>query len=187
MLVAAIDREARAVAAIAGGHAGLERASTRTTAMSQHCPCGARVPKQLADRVHDCARCKLSGDRDAVAAVLASFVQFETLGDPASARVDFVAAASALPEIRRALSNHDPYLGWQDTLSESTDLSAREGSSLTWWTSTPDSVVVARRIVGTVSYPTLNETGFARPRQTGRGREPTCIVDTLSAYLRHSS
>jgi hypothetical protein len=64
-----------------------------------------------------------------------------------------------LPEIRQALSGRNPLLGWQDTLSESTDLSAGEGSFLTWWTSTPDSVVVARRIVGTALYPTLNETG----------------------------
>jgi hypothetical protein len=49
-LVAAIDREARAVAALAGAAGGAQRASTRTTALSQHCPCGARVDKRLADR-----------------------------------------------------------------------------------------------------------------------------------------
>ena len=187
MLVTAIDREARAVATIAGGSAGLERASTRTTAMSQHCPCGARVPKQLGDRVHDCTACKLRGDRDVVAAVLASFVVFDKPDDPASARVNFEAAASALPEIRRALSNSNPFLGWQDTLSESTDLSAGEGSSLTWWTSTPDSVVVARRIVGTAPYPTLNETG-ARQTTSDRMRMRTNLPRPYAqwAYLRDS-
>jgi len=104
LLVAAIDREARAVAAIAGGHGGVQRAATHTTALSQHCPCGARVPKRLADREHRCPSCQLRGDRDAVAAVLASFVVFASPGQPSSARVDYVAAAHALPTIRRALA-----------------------------------------------------------------------------------
>lgn len=167
LLVSALDREARAVAAIAGTSAGLQRASTRTTAMSQSCPCGARVSKLLGDRVHDCPHCTLRGDRDAVSAVLASFVVFGHAGDPASARVDFDAAAAALPQIRRALTRQSPISGWQDTLSESTDLCAREGSFLTWRTSSPDSVVVARRIVGTAPDPTLNEPGF---RQTTSDR-----------------
>ncbi len=167
LLVAALDREARAVAASAGSSAGLARASTRTTAMSQHCPCGACVPKQLADRVHDCARCKLRGDRDAVSAMLASFVVFDRVGDPSSARVDFEAATAALPQIRQALARRNPFSGWQDTLFESTDLCAREESFLTWWTSTPDSVVVARRIVGTAPDSTLNEPGI---RQTTSDR-----------------
>jgi hypothetical protein len=188
MLVAAIDREARAVAASAGGQTGLERASTRTTAMSQHCPCGARVPKALGDRVHDCPHCRLRGDRDAVAAVLASFVVFDKLGDPASARVDFDAATSALPTLRRALARSNPLLGWQDTLSESTGLSAREGSSLTWWTSTPDSVVVARRIVGMAPHPTLNEIGNCQTT-SDRMRMRTNLSPPYAqwAYLRDSS
>ncbi|HEY0986804.1 MAG TPA: hypothetical protein VGD80_07120, partial [Kofleriaceae bacterium] len=41
ILIAAIDREARAVATVAGGRGGVQRAATRTTALSQHCPCGA--------------------------------------------------------------------------------------------------------------------------------------------------
>jgi len=73
-LIAAIDREARAVGALAGGRGGVGRASTATTALSQHCPCSARVDKRLADRVHDCSACGLRADRDAVSAVLASFV-----------------------------------------------------------------------------------------------------------------
>ncbi|MBA3503143.1 MAG: hypothetical protein H0T65_22475 [Deltaproteobacteria bacterium] len=159
MLITAIDREAQAVAAIAGTSGGVQRAATRTTAMSQHCPCGERVAKSLADRVHVCPNCQLRGDRDAVSAVLASFVSLER-GVPSSARVDYDASADALAEIRRAV---DPsYSGWQDTLSESTDLSARDGSFITWSTSTPDCVLVARRIVGTVACPNLNETGYRR-------------------------
>ena len=92
----------------------------------------------------------------AVAAVLASFVTFAASGVAASATVDYAAGAAALPAIRRALSI--PYLGWQDTPSESTDLFAREDLVFTWWTSTPDSVVVARQIAGTASRSTLDET-----------------------------
>jgi len=170
LLIAAIDREARAVATVAGGHGGVQRAATHTTALSQHCPCGARVPKRLADRVHRCPGCRLQGDRDAVAAMLASFVVFTAPGEPSSARVDYPAAADALPAIRRALSIPSLHLeGWQDTLPESTGLSAREGFSLVWWTSTPDSVAVARRTVGMAPCPTLDETGF---RQTTPDRAP---------------
>ena len=46
MLVAALGRECQAT----GGT--LSRAGTRSTALSQHCPCGARVPKTLAQRTH---------------------------------------------------------------------------------------------------------------------------------------
>jgi len=157
-LIAALDREAQAVAALAGASGGVRRIATQTTALSQHCPCGARVAKRLADRVHRCPSCGLCGDRDAVSAVLASFVVLADHGDPSSARVDYAATTNALPDIRRAL--HPSSSGWQDTLSESTDLSARDGSFITWSTSTPDSGLVARRIVGTVACPILNETGF---------------------------
>jgi hypothetical protein len=164
-LIAAIEREASAVALLAGSGSAVTRAATRPTALSQHCPCGTRVSKRLADRIHACASCGLRGDRDAVAAVLASFVVFDG-PDPASARVDYLAAAAALPAIKRALS--PSYSGWQDTLSESTDLSARERSFLTWWTSTPDDVAAARRTVGMAPFPTLDEPGF---RQTTSARE----------------
>jgi len=160
MLVAAIDREARAVAAVARGIGGVVRAATRPTALSQHCPCGARVPKRLADRVHRCPACQLTGDRDAVAAVLASFVVVEPRDQPSAARVDYAASTAALSEIRSALRS--PYQGWQDTLSESTDLSARDGFFVTRWTSTPDPVVVARRTVGMASCSTRNEIGLRR-------------------------
>jgi hypothetical protein len=161
MLIAAIDHEARAVGAIAGGQGGVVRASTATTALSQHCPCGARAAKRLADRVHACAACGLRADRDAISAVLASFV---VLADPtiaASATVDYLASSDALGAIRRAVTTSS-YQGWQDTLSESTGLSARDGSYIAWATSTPDSVVVARRNAGMAACSTRNETGFRR-------------------------
>ncbi|MGE5737768.1 MAG: transposase [Betaproteobacteria bacterium] len=191
MLVAAIDREARAVSAIAGGAGGaggVVRAATHTTALSQRCPCGARVAKRLADRTHRCARCGLAGDRDAVAAVLASFVQLDRPGVPASARVDYDAAGAALGAIRRVLEN--PYTGWQDTLSESTDLSARDGSFIAWTTSTPGLGWVARRTVGMASCPTLNETGAHRRTTSERARRRTNMSGTyapLWTYLRDNS
>lgn len=136
-----------------------ERVPTRPTALSQHCPCGARVEKTLADRVHGCAACGLCGDRDAVAAVLASFV----VSSGNLAHVDYDATRAAHGPIGRLLRRSDAYLGWQGTPSESTDLSAREGSFLAWSTSTPDTasrhVVVARRTVGMAAGPTLNEPG----------------------------
>ena len=160
ILITAIDREARAVGVRAGGVGGVARGSTQTTALSQHCPCGERVAKRLGDRVHACPRCDLRGDRDDVSAILASFVVFSERGVPASARVDYPAAHGALGEIRRALRS--TYHGWQDTLSESTGLSARDGSFVAWSTPTPDSVVVARRNVGMAACSTLHETGIRR-------------------------
>ena len=50
------------------------------------------------------------------------------------------------------------FLGWQDTQSESNDLSTREGD-LTLWTSTPVLRPAARRTVGTAAGPTRDETG----------------------------
>jgi hypothetical protein len=188
-LVREIDREARAVAAIANARGGVQRAATRPTALSQHCPCGARVTKQLSDRIHVCPACDLRGDRDAVAAVLASFVVFGEHCQPASARVDYRATADALPAIHAALSFS--FSGWQSTLSESTGLSAREGFFLAWSTSTPDAasrdVVVARRTVGWAPCPTLDETG-ARRTTPGRARTRANLSSTydLVSYLRAS-
>jgi hypothetical protein len=187
MLVDAIDREARAVCAFAGGIGGVQRASTRTTALSQHCPCGARVDKRLSDRGHACTACGLRGDRDAVAAVLASFTLLVERDNPRSAQVDYAASADALGEIRRAL--RFPYEGWQDTLSESTDLSARDGSFVAWWTSTPDSVAVARRNVGKALCSTLNETGVGRttPERARRQTNMSRRYGPRWTYLRDTS
>jgi hypothetical protein len=186
LLMAAIDREARAVAMVAGGSGGVRRVGTHATALSQHCPCGTRVTKHLAERVHRCPVCQLHGDRDAVAAVLASFVVFAPPGQLRSAHVDYAAAAEALPAIRRALSL--PYVGWQDTLSESTDLSAHEGSFLAWQTSTPDPVAVARRIVGMAPCPTLNETGFGQTTpERARMRTNMASKHDPASYLPDTS
>ena len=83
MLVAAIKRECEAT----GGM--LSRAGTRSTALSQHCLCGSRVPKTLAQRTHVCPHCGLRGDRDIVAATLAACVSLADPDDPRTARVDY--------------------------------------------------------------------------------------------------
>jgi hypothetical protein len=85
-LTAAIGREAERT----GGR--LLRASTFATKLSQTCPCGAEVAKTLADRVHDCPACGLTGDRDLVSALLAALVRLTDPDDPATARLDSVLA-----------------------------------------------------------------------------------------------
>jgi Putative transposase DNA-binding domain len=83
MLVTALAAECAA----AGG--ALHKAGIRSTAMSQHCLCGTRVPKTLAQRTHDCPACGLRANRDIVSAMLACCVEFADPDDPRSAWVDF--------------------------------------------------------------------------------------------------
>jgi Putative transposase DNA-binding domain len=83
MLVTALTRECAAV----GGQ--LHRVGTRSTALSQHCLCGARVSKTLAQRTHDCPHCGLHGDRDIVSATLTACVTLANPDDPRTARVDY--------------------------------------------------------------------------------------------------
>ena len=83
MLVTALAAECAA----AGG--ALHKAGIRSTAMSQHCLCGERVPKILAQRTHDCPACGLRANRDIVSAMLACCVEFADFDDPRTAWVDF--------------------------------------------------------------------------------------------------
>ncbi|HUY60929.1 MAG TPA: transposase [Candidatus Dormibacteraeota bacterium] len=93
-----IAAEARAVAGLHSAP-GLLRAATAPTALSQHCLCGARVPKTLADRLHRCPHCGLVGDRDRVSAALAACVTVPAPTDPRTARVDYATARCALATI----------------------------------------------------------------------------------------
>ncbi|MEU6656558.1 transposase [Streptomyces sp. NPDC046900] len=68
------------------------RASTFTTKLSQACFCGERVPKTLADRIHHCPACGLTGDRDKVSAALCAHVHLTDPDDPSTARLDTVQA-----------------------------------------------------------------------------------------------
>lgn len=178
LLVTALEREAAAVARIAGTTGGVARASTRTTALSQHCLCGAHAAKLLVQRTHACSACQLRGDRDAVSATLAACVVLATPGEPASATVDQALARALLdaPGTRARLFATVPYAfnGRQDVRSESTAHSARDGWSVAEKGPTPDLVVVARRIVGTASYPTLDERdGFGHRTTSDRMRTRT--------------
>ena len=83
MLVTALAAECKA----SGGQ--LFRAGTRSTAMSQHCLCGGRVTKTLAQRIHHCPHCGLRGDRDNISAALAACVNLADHDDPRTARVDY--------------------------------------------------------------------------------------------------
>jgi hypothetical protein len=83
MLTAALADECRA----SGGR--LQRAGTRSTALSQHCLCGQRVPKPLVQRTHHCPGCDLRAGRDVVSAALAACVELTDPDDPATARVDY--------------------------------------------------------------------------------------------------
>ena len=83
MLVAALKRECEST----GGT--LYRAGARSTALSQHCLCGNRVPKTLAQRTHHCPHCGLRGDRDIVSAALAACVDLTDPDDPRTARVNY--------------------------------------------------------------------------------------------------
>lgn len=105
MLRAAIEAEAQAVGRISGS-GGVARASTRTTALSSHCICGARAKKALSERMHVCPDCGLVADRDLVSAALGSFVMFSRTDDPATARVDYALSRKALliPGLKEALS-----------------------------------------------------------------------------------
>ena len=57
------------------------KVSTATTALSSTCLCGARVKKDLGERVHRCASCGLVGDRDLVSAALGTCVTPATTED----------------------------------------------------------------------------------------------------------
>jgi hypothetical protein len=101
MLVAALAAECAAT----GG--ALQRAGTRSTALSQHCLCGARVPKPLAQRTHHCPACGLRVDRDVTSAVLAACIDFTNPDDPATARVDYTLARA----LRAGLASQQEWEG----------------------------------------------------------------------------
>ena len=85
-----VSRRSAPPEAATGGR--LYRAGTRSTALSQHCLCGARVPKPLAQRTHYCPACGLRADRDVTSAVLAACIDLANPDDPATARVDYTLA-----------------------------------------------------------------------------------------------
>ncbi len=121
-LLAALDRE---TAAAAGQQAA--RASTFTTALSQHCLCGTRIPKALAERRHACPHCGVDTGRDVMAAAHAAHVVFDDPNDPHSAHVDWPSAHTTLqwPATWVILAR----FGRQDAPTESTAPSPDTGPS----------------------------------------------------------
>ncbi|MFE8947250.1 transposase [Streptomyces sp. NPDC007856] len=85
-LITAIGRECEKT----GGR--MLRASMFTTKLSQTCFCGEKVAKTLADRIHVCTACGLTGDRDKVSAALCAHVHLTAPDDPSTARLDIVQA-----------------------------------------------------------------------------------------------
>lgn len=183
MLVAAIAREAAAVAALAGVRGGVERASTASTALSQRCLCGAKAKKSLADRVHACPACGLRGDRDAVAAAMGACVVVGERGTPASAYVDEELARGLLYDLRTRLVLHDTLRfsakGRQDVPSESTVLSARDGWFVAATGPTLDTALrsggwLGETLAWRLAQPRMRRIHEIRPRRNERGCEPTC-------------
>jgi hypothetical protein len=116
MLTAALAAECVAT----GGR--LQRASTRTTALSQHCLCGHRVPKSLSQRTHHCPNCGLRADRDIISAALAACVELGDSDDPATARVDY--------ELARAL--RVGFASQQEARAQSTGTSSQQHPFAEW-------------------------------------------------------
>jgi hypothetical protein len=162
--VTALEREASAIALQAGHRGGVVRAATATTALSQHCLCGARCTKTLADRIHRCSVCGLVGDRDAVAATLASVVVVDATS---SAMLDLEHARKLLPAARATLRATVSNLGWQDIPSESTAHSACDRPWITDPGRTSSDYSVARQIVGTASRAIPNELTWATSVRAG--------------------
>ncbi|WP_327001410.1 transposase [Dactylosporangium sp. NBC_01737] len=125
MLLTALTHEATKVTAtatvstsgsIGAGGGGLMRAGTRHTAWSQHCLCGARVPKPLRQRRHTCPTCGLTGDRDLTAALLGAHTVLDDPNQPNTARIDWPHAHATHTTLGVTAINE----GLQGALTEST-------------------------------------------------------------------
>jgi transposase len=172
LLIAALAKEC---AAITGTTTAVARASTHHTAMSQHCLCGARVPKSLRDRIHHCHQCGLRADRDMVSAALGAFVTFTDPTDPSTARVDFTSSRHAMVVFGKGL---------QAALSESTATipapSGRGHAAARPRRRVPPRRrrASARRSAGKCAVPTPDETRPAPPRNPGPRRTDTTATRT---------
>ena len=174
---------------------GVVRASTRTTALSQHCLCGARVAKRLGDRVHACAALRAASAIATPSRRCSRRTWCSATGRSRRRRRVDVDASRA--SARR--SAHAPAL-----LAETFRLrygAARRPVRVNRTSrprriapsrnrgATPDSVVVARRIVGTAPRSTLDEPGVHQTT-SDRSRTRTNIShdrDEPSSRLRDIS
>ncbi len=76
------------------------KVATGPTALSSHCLCGRHAKKDLSTRVHHCAGCGLTGQRDLVSAALGTCVEHADVSDPRSARVNYASAAAVLAALK---------------------------------------------------------------------------------------
>jgi transposase len=163
-LISALERECAA----AGG--ALLRVGTASTALSQHCLCGARVAKDLGQRVHTCPDCGLTGDRDLVSAALAAFTNLDGPGDPQSARVDYDLSRRALGAFGQRL---------QAAVAESTVLRPNRGATATRQTcSAKPRRAPARRNAGHCLLPTLIGSIVSPPGSHERNPGSPCPLRT---------
>ncbi|TJZ55483.1 transposase [Streptomyces piniterrae] len=165
MLVAALDVECKA----AGGR--LVRASTWSTALSQHCLCGERVNKTLRDREHKCIACGLVGKRDLVSAALAAFVDFGDVDDPKTAFLD------------TAMSRHAQIVygeGLEEALRESTTQSQNTSRGAGRVAVPRQRGTSAPRIVGQRNRATPDETRPLRDHAGAPDLRTTCIPQQLT-------
>lgn len=159
MLISALEIECKA----AGGR--LVRASTWSTALSQHCMCGERLKKTLRDREHKCIACGLVGKRDLVSAALAAFVRFADVDDPKTAYLDTTASRHAQITYTEAL---------EEALWKSTTpcQNTRRGAGRV---AVPaQRVTSASRTVGRRDRATPDETRLVRDHAGKPGPRPAC-------------
>jgi hypothetical protein len=167
-LISALTAECAA----AGGR--LVRASTWSTALSQHCLCGERVSKTLRDREHKCIACGLVGKRDLVSAALAAFVRFKDVDDPKTAYLDTTMSRHAQIVYIEAL---------EEALVESTTPSPKpvRGSGRVA-VPQPRCETSASRIAGKRNRATPDETRLVRDHAGKPGPRPGCIPQQLPLW-----
>lgn len=110
-MLAALGHECTA----AGG--ALVKASTFTTALSQHCTCGARAKKNLSQRWHACG-CGIEGDRDLMSAALATAVTLTDTDDPRAATIDPVLRSRLHAAVLAGRTQNFPVTGNSSTAQQ---------------------------------------------------------------------
>lgn len=163
LLIAALDRECRA----AGGR--LVRASTWSTALSQHCLCGERVNKTLRDREYNCVACGLVGKRDLVSAALAAFVRLTDVDDPKTAYLDVT------------MSRHAQIIfstGLEEALCESTTPCQNTSRGAGRVAVPPQRGTSAHRTAGKRPRATPDETRPVRDHAGKPGHRPAAILSS---------
>jgi hypothetical protein len=162
----------------------VDRASTFTTALSQHCLCGHRAKKPLSQRTHDCTACGMTADRDAMAATLASHVEVRP-DDPGSATLDVLAARRMLHD-RQAWDTLGATLqttiqGRQDAPFASTHTHPCDPSRAGRVDGPPATAGTARRTVRSAADATPDETRLRGTTSDSAPRNPDMLPSGATA------